>query len=84
MLNIAVIGLGQMGTHHARIYASLPGVKLSAVCEADQDRREAACRAETDIIQKQIPYRNRYHKRIVGKPMKKHTGKQRREYPLFF
>ena len=44
MLNIAVIGLGQMGTHHARIYAGLPGVKLSAVCEADQDRREAACR----------------------------------------
>lgn len=41
-LNVAVIGMGQMGTHHARIYQKLPFVNLSAVCEWDDARRAAA------------------------------------------
>ena len=41
MLNIAVIGLGQMGTHHARIYQNMPGVKLYAVCDARLEQMEA-------------------------------------------
>jgi len=38
----AVIGCGQMGTHHAKIYKSLPGVKLTAICESNEQRRTAA------------------------------------------
>jgi UDP-N-acetylglucosamine 3-dehydrogenase len=36
MLNAAVIGLGNMGRHHARAYLSLPGVCLIAACDADK------------------------------------------------
>ena len=41
-INIAVIGCGQMGMHHARVYRHMPGVKLLAICEADKQRRDAA------------------------------------------
>jgi predicted dehydrogenase len=34
----AVIGLGAMGRHHARIMASLPGATLVACCDADEAR----------------------------------------------
>ncbi len=34
----AVIGLGAMGKHHARIMASTPGVRLVATCDADVAR----------------------------------------------
>ncbi len=33
MLRIALIGLGSMGRNHYRIYRSLPGVKLCALCD---------------------------------------------------
>lgn len=39
-LRTAVIGVGQMGWHHARIYQKLPGVELAAVCEWDDSRRD--------------------------------------------
>jgi len=52
-LKTAVIGLGQMGTHHARIYKKIPLVELAAICEADDVRREKAkaefnCKAYSD------------------------------------
>lgn len=37
MINVAVIGLGNMGKHHARNYAAMEGVKLVAVCDLKQD-----------------------------------------------
>jgi predicted dehydrogenase len=40
----AVIGVGRMGSHHARNYASLPGFKLAAVV----DQNPAAARAAAD------------------------------------
>jgi UDP-N-acetylglucosamine 3-dehydrogenase len=36
-LNVAVIGVGRMGTNHARILSELPGGKLAAVCDANKD-----------------------------------------------
>lgn len=39
-LRAAVVGLGRMGSHHARIYSSLEGVKLVAV--VDKNREKAA------------------------------------------
>lgn len=37
-IRAAVIGVGQMGGHHARTYASLPGVELVAVADTDFKR----------------------------------------------
>lgn len=42
VLNVAVIGCGQMGMHHAKIYQKLSGVNLVAVCESFEERRNAA------------------------------------------
>ncbi len=37
-LNLAVLGVGRMGQHHARVYSQLPGVKLAAVCDANPEQ----------------------------------------------
>jgi predicted dehydrogenase len=39
-LRAAVVGLGRMGGHHARIYASLPGVKLVALVDKRLDKAQ--------------------------------------------
>jgi len=42
-MNAAVIGVGNMGRHHARVYTELPGVKLVAVVDSnDKIGREIA------------------------------------------
>ncbi len=35
-----VVGVGRMGRHHARVYATLPGCELVGVVDADKARRE--------------------------------------------
>jgi predicted dehydrogenase len=42
-LRVGVVGLGQWGRHHARIFASLPGAELVGV--VDRDEREALAAA---------------------------------------
>lgn len=54
IIHVAVIGCGQMGTHHAKIYAGLPGVQLVAICEKFEARRISAaeefnCKGYSDI-----------------------------------
>jgi predicted dehydrogenase len=39
-LRIAVVGVGHLGKHHARILASLPGVQLTAVVDINKARAE--------------------------------------------
>lgn len=39
-IKVGVIGLGQMGILHARIYKKLPLVELVAICEYNDERRE--------------------------------------------
>jgi UDP-N-acetylglucosamine 3-dehydrogenase len=41
-LRAAVIGLGAMGTNHARVYSEIPGVELVAVADTDEARIDAA------------------------------------------
>ena len=41
-IKVGVIGFGQMGQVHAGIYNKLPGVKLTAVCEYNDERRAQA------------------------------------------
>jgi predicted dehydrogenase len=48
-LRVAVIGVGHLGKHHARILADLPGVELVAVVDTNRARAEeiaASCRTE--------------------------------------
>ncbi len=33
-----VIGVGSLGQHHARIYASLPGVELTGIVDSNPER----------------------------------------------
>jgi predicted dehydrogenase len=40
-LAAGVYGVGQMGSHHARVYEALPGVELVGVFDADADRAAA-------------------------------------------
>ena len=44
-LRVGVIGVGVMGSNHARVFAGLPGTELAAV--ADPDRRQAEFVART-------------------------------------
>ena len=37
-MKAAVIGVGHLGKHHARILASLPGVSLAGVVDINRDR----------------------------------------------
>jgi len=39
-LKTAVIGVGYLGRHHARIYSKLPGVELAAVADSDRESAE--------------------------------------------
>ncbi len=52
-LKVGVIGLGNMGRHHVRIYSELPSVELVAVCDpiarqAQQFASRYGCQAYTD------------------------------------
>lgn len=37
-MKVAVIGVGHLGRHHARIYAQMDGVELAGVCDINQER----------------------------------------------
>lgn len=55
-MEVAVIGVGRMGTHHARTYAKLPRADLVAVVDKDDDRAETVadqfgCRAYSSTDQ---------------------------------
>jgi predicted dehydrogenase len=59
-LRVGVVGLGQWGRHHARVFSSMPGVELVGV--VDRDEREAqAAAARHDTV----GYRN--HRDLLGR-----------------
>lgn len=37
-MKIAVVGVGSLGQHHARVYSQIPGVELVGVCDTDAGR----------------------------------------------
>ena len=41
-LRVIVIGIGQLGQHHARIYNELPEVELIGICDTNEDKKEKA------------------------------------------
>ena len=51
-LKVAVVGVGSLGEHHARIYADLPGVELAGVLDAHPARAaEIAARHGVRVFQ---------------------------------
>src|SRR5512138_2283756 len=51
MLKVAVIGVGHLGQHHARIYTELPDVALVAVADlSEARRREVGGRLEVRAV----------------------------------
>ncbi len=40
-LKMGVVGVGHLGRHHARLYASMPGVELVGVADSDMERARA-------------------------------------------
>ncbi|MFT5171423.1 MAG: UDP-N-acetylglucosamine 3-dehydrogenase [Candidatus Marinamargulisbacteria bacterium] len=53
-LRVGVVGLGNMGKHHARIYAQLENVTLAAICDhhtetLDQFSTQYACKGYTTL-----------------------------------
>src|SRR5512146_1749156 len=40
-LGVAVIGTGQWGKNHARVYHELPSTELMAICDVNADRAKA-------------------------------------------
>jgi UDP-N-acetylglucosamine 3-dehydrogenase len=53
MVNVAVIGVGNMGMHHARVYSEMKGANLVAVCDLNQNigkeiARRSKCRFYAD------------------------------------
>ena len=45
LVRVAVVGVGHLGSRHAEIYAGMPGVRLSAVCDIDPTRAAEVARA---------------------------------------
>jgi len=51
-LRIAVIGVGHLGQHHARLLASMDGVQLIGVCDTNQARaEEIAAKFGTQVVE---------------------------------
>jgi predicted dehydrogenase len=54
LLRVGVVGVGVMGSNHARVFAELPGVQLVGVADPDPQRRELVksilgCPAVSDL-----------------------------------
>ena len=40
LIKVVVVGVGSLGSRHARIYSELPGVELVGVLDTDRERTE--------------------------------------------
>jgi predicted dehydrogenase len=50
-MRVAVVGVGALGQHHARVWAQLPGVRLSGVYDVERGRAEdVAARHGTRVL----------------------------------
>jgi predicted dehydrogenase len=72
-LRVAVIGVGHLGRHHARILASLPGVELVAVVDTNAARAaEIAARVGTEALNDARLLRGRVDAVTIAVPTERH------------
>jgi len=58
-LNVAVIGSGIWGNHHARVFSTLPDTRLVAVCDLDEERARTMAHAHN------VPHALTDHRRLL-------------------
>ena len=54
LLRVGVVGVGVMGSNHARVFADIPGVKLVGIADPDRKQRDfvagaLGCGAFSDV-----------------------------------
>lgn len=49
-MRVAVIGIGQLGQHHARIYNEMDNVDLVGICDTDPSRKEKALAYKSEFF----------------------------------
>ena len=74
--NVAVVGVGRMGQHHARVYSQMPSCKLVAVCDANRENAEKVaqlyhCAAFTDV-QSMVQAKLNLHAATIAVPTVHH------------
>jgi predicted dehydrogenase len=74
-LRAAVIGVGHLGRHHARILSGLPGVQLVGVVDLDQDRaRDVAAASGTRVVTDVAQLRGAVDAVTVAVPTESHVA----------
>lgn len=72
-LRLAVVGVGHLGKHHARILSSLPGVQLTAVVDINRSRaEEIAASAQTTALTDARELRGRVDAVTIAVPTERH------------
>jgi len=74
LIQVAVIGAGHMGRHHARVYSQIPGVKLAAVIDKDLERaNEIASQFGAAALRNISEFKSEIHAASVAVPTVYHA-----------
>jgi len=71
-LSVAVLGLGAMGRHHARIAASLPGLRLVATCDPDLARAKEHAHGEAVALASSADLPQALDVAVIAAPTTRH------------
>jgi predicted dehydrogenase len=74
-MKIAVIGVGHLGRHHARILSALPDVELVAIVDINQERAEQVAAAnQTQVIRDAGELIGRVDGVVIATPTESHAA----------
>jgi predicted dehydrogenase len=75
IMRVAVIGVGHLGKHHARILGTLPGVELTAVVDVNQARgEEVAAANQTRALQRATSLLGKVDAVSIAVPTEQHLA----------
>lgn len=73
-MRVAVVGVGHLGRHHARLLASMPGVELAGVVDTNRERaREIAAACGTAALDAPADLVGRIDAAVVATPTNSHV-----------
>lgn len=73
-MRVAVVGVGHLGRHHARLLASMPGVELAGVVDTNRERaREVAAACGTVALDAPADLGGRIDAAVVATPTNSHV-----------
>src|SRR3954468_13466623 len=74
-MRVAVVGVGHLGKHHARIFRALPGVELAAVVDTNQARAEEVAAAnQTRALMRSTSLLDRVDAVSIAVPTEQHLS----------